>query len=131
MEVLLSIKPKYVRRIIAGQKKYEFRKSVFKKEEVREIVVYSSSPEKKIIGTFQIGGILEETPEKIWDLCKNEAGIDRGEFFAYFKEKPLAYALQIQNFTKFPQPIDPYKINPDFKPPQSYCYFNLSDFQGI
>jgi len=29
--ILLSIKPKYVQKIIEGSKKYEFRKQIFKK----------------------------------------------------------------------------------------------------
>lgn len=32
MEVLLAIKPEFVEKIFSGEKKYEFRKVVFKKE---------------------------------------------------------------------------------------------------
>jgi hypothetical protein len=54
--VLLSIKPKYVKSIIEGDKRYEFRKTIFKNREINRIYIYSSSPVKKIVGTFEIGG---------------------------------------------------------------------------
>ena len=47
MDVLISIKPKYVKKIISKEKKYEFRKNIFKKN-VDTIIIYTTSPEKKI-----------------------------------------------------------------------------------
>ena len=51
MELLLSIRPEFVEKIISHEKKYEFRKRIFRKN-VDKIFIYSSSPEKKIIGYF-------------------------------------------------------------------------------
>ena len=85
MDVLLSIKPKYVKSIIEGEKRYEFRKTIFKNREINRIYIYSSSPVKKIVGTFEIGGILEDHPVDLWDTVKEFAGIDNRDFFAYFE----------------------------------------------
>ncbi len=46
MDVLLSVKPKYANEIIAGRKKYEVRKSIFKRENIEKMYIYSSSPVK-------------------------------------------------------------------------------------
>jgi type I restriction enzyme S subunit len=54
MNVLLSIKPKYANQIVKGNKKYEFRKSVFKNRDLEMVYIYSSSPVKRIIGAFAI-----------------------------------------------------------------------------
>ena len=43
MKVLLSIKPEFANKIFEGTKRFEFRKSIFKKE-VKTVVVYASSP---------------------------------------------------------------------------------------
>jgi type I restriction enzyme S subunit len=48
MNVLLSIRPKYVEEIIKGNKRYEFRKSIFKKK-VDEVWIYATSPTKKLL----------------------------------------------------------------------------------
>ncbi len=60
MNVLLSIKPKYVNEIINGNKRYEFRKVIFRNRNVTTVYIYSSSPEKQIVGSFEIGDIIED-----------------------------------------------------------------------
>ena len=124
MDILLSIKPKYVKSIIEGDKRYEFRKMIFKNREINRIYIYSSSPVKKIVGTFEIGEILEDHPNKLWDTVKEFAGIDTRDFFAYFEGKSRAFAIKIQNLQEFNVPIDPYETMPGFVPPQSYCYMD-------
>ena len=39
MDVLLSIKPKYVDAILKGEKKYEFRKIIFKNKNIKKYCV--------------------------------------------------------------------------------------------
>jgi predicted transcriptional regulator len=124
MDVLLSIKPKYVKSIIEGDKRYEFRKTIFKNRKINRIYIYSSSPVKKIVGTFEIGGILEGHPNDLWDTVKEFAGIDDRDFFAYFEGKSRAFAIEIQNLQEFTDPINPYETMPGFVPPQSYCYMD-------
>lgn len=52
-EVLLSIKPTYVQRIFEGSKKYEFRRVIFKENNIDKIIVYASAPISKIVGILQ------------------------------------------------------------------------------
>ena len=124
MDVLLSIKPRYVKSILEGDKRYEFRKTIFKNRGINRIYIYSSSPVKKIVGRFEIGGILEDHPNNLWDTVKEFAGIDNRDFFAYFEGKSRAFAIEIQNLQEFIDPIDPYETMPGFVPPQSYCYMD-------
>ena len=124
MDLLLSIKPKYVKSIIKGEKRYEFRRAMFKNREINRIYIYSSSPVKKIVGTFEIGGILEDHPVDLWGNVKKYAGINDRDFFAYFDGKSRAFTIKIQNLQEFNDPIDPYKAMPGFVPPQSYCYLD-------
>lgn len=51
--ILLSIKPEYANKIFDGQKHYEYRKRIPKKE-VSKIVVYSSAPEQAVIGEVEV-----------------------------------------------------------------------------
>jgi len=124
MDVLLSIKPRYVKSILEGEKRYEFRKTIFKNRGINRIYIYSSSPVKKIVGSFEIGGILEDHPVDLWDTVKEFAGIDNRDFFAYFEGKSRAFAIEIRNLQEFNDPIDPYEMMPGFVPPQSYCYMD-------
>ena len=124
MQILLSIKPKYVRSIFTGTKSFEFRKTLFKNRAVRKALIYSSAPEKKIVGSFEIGDIIKKNPVELWKICKYKAGISEEEFFKYFKGKEKGYAIEILSVNKFLKKVDPYKEIPGFRPPQSFYYFN-------
>ncbi len=126
MNVLLSVKPKYTEEILSGRKKYEFRRSIFKKQNIEKVYIYSSSPVSKIVAAFEIEQILKGSPEKIWELCHKYAGISKNDFFAYFKNCEIAYAIKIGNIDNFLNPIDPCHIIENFKPPQSFYYVLLS-----
>lgn len=124
MDVLLSIKPRYVKSILEGEKRYEFRKTIFKNREIDRIYIYSSSPVKKIVASFEVGGIFENHPVDLWDTVKEFAGIDNRDFFSYFAGRSRGYAIGISNLQEFNDPIDPYETMPGFVPPQSYCYLD-------
>ncbi len=123
MGVLLSIKPKYVKEIQTGNKLYEFRKAIFK-QETNEIFVYESAPTKQIVGKIYVEDIIEDTPQKLWNNFSEFAGINHHDFFEYFKGKERGYAIKIKEFESFNAPINPYKENPKFTPPQSFAYIS-------
>jgi type I restriction enzyme S subunit len=130
MNVLLSVKPEYAEKILEGKKKYEFRRSIFKRNDIDTIFIYSSSPIRKIIASFEIEKILNDSPESIWKLCQKYGSIPKEDFFAYFKNSDSAYAIKICNVVIFQEAIDPYNIIEDFKPPQSFYYLPLDFFQN-
>jgi type I restriction enzyme S subunit len=122
MDVILSIKPKYVDAILSGEKKYEFRKTIFKNKNVDHVYIYSSSPVKRIVAIFNVGDIIEDNPKALWDRCKDQSGINDIDFFKYFTDNRKGFAIEIDNLEKLKTPIDPKKIMPGFVPPQSFCY---------
>ncbi len=67
---ILSIKPKYVKEILNGNKKYGFRKTSFKRD-VNSILVYATKPIGKIVCMLQVGDIIGDNPKILWkDLNK-------------------------------------------------------------
>jgi predicted transcriptional regulator len=128
MNILLSIKPCYAERILEGEKKYEFRRRIFRKD-VESIYIYSTSPVRRVVGMLRIEKILEGTVEMIWEECSSDAGLSREEYFCYFENKEKAFAIKIKEVQAFDEPIDPYVVYQDFVPPQSFCYVS-SDFHS-
>lgn len=126
MKALLSIKPEFVEKIISGEKRFEYRKAVFKRPEVKTVVIYSTMPEGKIVGEFTIGNIIARHPEELWEETKDEAGINKEFFDEYFSDREIAYAIQIKDFKMYENPIDPYKKERGFKAPQSFKYIDLN-----
>lgn len=129
MKVLLSIKPEFAERIFNGEKRFEFRKSIFKNEDVNEVYVYVTAPVKQIVGKFSAVRIYCDTPANIWNLGKEYAGIDKERFFEYFAGKDTAYAIEISDAMRFSSPINPKEIIEKFVPPQSFCYFDDANAQ--
>ena len=77
MRVLLSIKPEYAEKILSGAKRFEYRKAAPRNTAVRTVVIYATLPVGKVIGEFEIGGVLREPPEVLWNQTKQASGITR------------------------------------------------------
>jgi predicted transcriptional regulator len=122
MKVVLSIKPEFANKIFDGSKKFEFRKSIFKNENVKTILVYSSSPVQKVIGEFQIEKIIKHDLKTLWDLTKEYSGITKEYFYEYFADKQQGFAIKIKTKTRYRKPKC---LREDFNltPPQSFAYW--------
>lgn len=125
MKVLLSIKPQYAQRIFNGEKKYEYRRNVFKRNDIDSIVVYVTKPVGKVIGEFKIDRILEDDPEVIWEKTKMYSGIDEEAYNEYFKERKKGFAIGIKSIQIYNKPLTLKDVNPHIKSaPQSFMYID-------
>lgn len=122
MKVLLSIKPQFVKEIFNGNKKFEYRKAIFKNKDIKTIIIYATMPVGKIVGEFEIDRILVEHPSKIWEKTKRYSGITQDYYDEYFEGRERAYAIQIKSVFEYKHPICPYFNNNDFTAPQSFKY---------
>lgn len=122
MKVLLSIKPEYANKIFSGEKKFEYRKSIFKRE-IKFIVVYVTKPVGMIIGEFEIDKIISDTPKQIWDLTKEYSGIEEDKFRNYFLNRETGFAIKVKEAKLYKHSKTLKEYNPKIKvPPQSFCY---------
>lgn len=124
IKILLSIKPQYVEKIISGEKRYEFRKREFKRRDIDTIVVYSSGNVKKLVGEIKFKRILSDTPYKIWQKTHVQSGMTEESFMRYYMNKDKAYAIVIDSFHLYNEPIDLETKYPGVKAPQSYKYID-------
>lgn len=118
--VLMSINPEYVENIFSGLKKYEYRKIKCKKE-VDKIIIYCTSPVMKVVGEAQVEEILEDSPEIIWKMTKQESGTTEEFYNQYFQNRKKAVAYKLTNIKKYtvPRELATYGIK---SAPQSYVY---------
>lgn len=123
-KVLLSIKPEFVEKIFNGEKKYEYRKSLFKRGDIEKIIIYATSPIKKVVGEFDIGEILKSHKNKIWETTSKKSGISKDFFDEYYSKKEIAYAIEIKKTEKYKEPKS---LKEDFNishAPQSFQYID-------
>ena len=121
MKVVLSIKPEFAYKIFDGSKKFEFRKSIFKNKNVKYVIVYASSPVQKVIGEFEIGKIINDELDVLWDMTKEHSGISEAFFYEYFSEKEKGFAIQVKKKRKYSKPKC-LREDYDLHPPQSFAY---------
>ena len=91
----LSIKPQYVKKILKGKKRYEFRKNKPKRS-VTRMVIYASWPQQQVVGEAIIDEILEGQPDEIWDITKRIRWSLISDFSLHFSP-PYSYAKRGSN----------------------------------
>ncbi len=124
MKLLLSIKPRFADLIFSGEKRYEFRKSIFRRSDVKSVVVYASHPISKAIGEFEIETVIEDDLERLWEATRAFAGISEEFFFDYFSNRETGYAIKVKSYTVYEEP---YCIRTvlGMTPPQSFAYIDV------
>jgi predicted transcriptional regulator len=115
-DVLMSIRPEYAEAIFSGAKTFELRRRRPSFAPGSRVVVYSSSPDQRLLGTFEAGDIHEQNPSKLWKIVSQAAGISRKDFDAYFVGCEVGYAIQVRSPTR----LDPKPLK--IRPPQSYLF---------
>jgi len=121
--ILMPINPEYVDEILAGRKKYEYRKIKAKRNNVDKMIIYSTSPIMKVVAEVDIKEILEEDPEKLWEMTKNESGISKDFYNKYYKNRDTAIAYKLGTIKIYDKPknLDDIGIN---YVPQSFVYLD-------
>ena len=125
-KIVISINPEYVKKIISGEKKYEYRRKAAK-QNIEKIIIYETTPIKKIVAEAEISDVLKMTPEKLWRETHKESGITKKFFNRYFKGRDLAYAYKLGKITVYDSPVDLSELGIK-NAPQSFIYLKTSLF---
>lgn len=119
-KIILSINPEHVENIFNGNKKYEYRKNKCK-QDVDKIIIYSTYPIMKVVGEAKVENVLEDSPEKIWQMTNKESGINLRFFEKYYEGKEKAVAYKLTDIVQYSQPVnlEYYGLK---AAPQSFAY---------
>ena len=124
MNVLLSIRPKYAEAITEGRKSFEFRKSIFKHHCVERVYLYATRPVSKVVGSFRVGNIICREPKVLWEELGRFSGVSSKEFFEYFKDSDIGFAIEIEDLEVYQRPVNPSLFIEGFTPPRSFKYID-------
>jgi predicted transcriptional regulator len=129
--LLVSIRPQFVKQILSGDKKVEFRRS-WVANPVESIVIYSTSPEQMMVASAKVSKITEARLVDLWGLCQEKGGdIKQKDFDKYYIGKESGFAIELASVNKFKFLVDPRKIFKDFHPPQAFKYISASEYFRI
>ncbi|MUU07415.1 MAG: hypothetical protein EP149_06950 [Phascolarctobacterium sp.] len=119
-KILLSIKPEYVKHILAGKKKYEFRRKLPQKP-IQSIVIYATSPSMMVVGEAEVISSMAMDPLDLWGFTKQSAGITKDVFLQYFLGCNIAYAYELGEIMIYDPPKSLLDIGV-YTAPQSFVY---------
>ena len=120
--VLISIHPRFVEAILNGEKTIEFRRR-WTNRPVGHLVIYATSPVKKIVALVPVEEVVEASPTSLWRLAQQQGGgITRSELYDYFRERPSGIGLRLGKVRRLQEAIDPYRCFEGFRPPQSFRF---------
>ncbi|AFQ45246.1 hypothetical protein [Desulfosporosinus meridiei] len=119
-KMLLSINPEHVENIFNGSKQFEFRK-IKCKSDVDKIVIYSTSPVMRVVGEVDLLGVIEDIPDKVWDITAEYSGITKRFYDQYFEHKEKAIAYRLGEVKKYREPLKLSDFGISFAP-QSFVY---------
>jgi len=94
--LLLAIKPNFADLILAGEKTYEYRKTVRRVKPGAIIVLYATSPHKAIVGHFTAGQVLVGSPHYLWGMTAHGGGIAKEDFDEYFCGAERGCAVEVK-----------------------------------
>ena len=65
MKILISINQEHVAKILSGEKRFEYRTKTAKKD-VDPLIIYETTPVRRIVAEAEILEVLCLSPEDLW-----------------------------------------------------------------
>ena len=124
-DFVLSIKPEYATKIIAGQKTVELRRRFPTSTVTGALVyIYATVPIQAVIGWATIAEVQLLPVAKIWEKYRTVAHIENDDFKDYFGDLKEGCVLVLERPEALGSPISlaALKEKLKFVAPQSYCY---------
>lgn len=127
---LISIHPEHVSSIISGEKVFEYRK-VLPKRDISFLVLYCTAPVKKITAVVEVVGRLVDSLVDVWNITSHGSGISHSFYLDYYSGKQNASAFVLGNVYQMESPMDLSDLPSQKTSPQSFCYLNDEDMEII
>ena len=127
--LLISIRPRFARAILAGTKTIELRRRPVNAEPGTRIILYASTPDRAVVGTATLQGTEAREPAEAWRRYRRRLGLERQEFDAYLDGSDCAHLLLLTQVCTLNEPLHLHRLRQDggFRPPQSFRYVTASD----
>jgi len=134
--LLVSIRPQYAEKIFAGTKTVELRRTRPRLLRGDLVLIYVTSPVKALAGACEVVEVIEGTPEALWRIVQDRAGVSAQEFCDYYAGAAIAFGIHLKNAQRLPEPLHLEELRtewPSFHPPQAYRYLSPAQvsFVGV
>ena len=128
-DVLFSIRPVHVEKILTGDKTVELRRRFASAVTPGTLaLIYSTSPTSALIGSAKIKAVQCTDLPTLWKTHRKAACLDKSDFEAYFAGLERGYAIILDSARPLERPVGLTELRKrfGFEPPQSYHYASPS-----
>jgi predicted transcriptional regulator len=107
-ELLMSVKPIFAERMVAGSKSIEIRKHFSEKWVGHDAVIYATKPSGGIVGRTMIRSVTKGHPDALWASFGSQIGCSRSQYDSYVGNAPEVIAVGFDKVAPYetPVPID-------------------------
>jgi predicted transcriptional regulator len=131
--VLLSVRPRFARSLMTGTKTAEVRRRFPNLEPGTELFIYSSSPDRAVIGTLILKGINQLNIADVWATFGKQIEIESTELDAYLEGSIKASILGVRNPDLWDAPVSLSDLREKvgLEPAQSWRYLDANQGKAL
>lgn len=125
--ILLSVRPVYAAGLLAGTKTAEVRRRFPELPSGTTIYVYSSTPDRAVLGTLSLDSVDRPAASDVWPLFNGRIQISERALQDYLTDCDRAAVLHVSQPERWDRPVPLHQLRSivGVEPPQSFRY--LSD----
>lgn len=126
--VLLSVRPTFARRLLSGHKTAEVRRRFPAIPAGTDVYVYSSTPERAVVGVFRLSAVHKDSPQKLWERFAEQLDITKAYFSEYLEDRAAAVVVELCLKETWLRPVtlDELRASVGVQPPQSFRYLDTT-----
>lgn len=130
--VLLSVRPRFARGLVAGTKTAEVRRRFPELDANTEIYVYSSSPDRAVIGVVTLSEISRIAPADVWRQFSTEIEIDETDLDDYLAGVDYAAIIRVEGAVSWDRWVPLQQLRSlGLEPAQSYRYLTAEQATAL
>ena len=130
--LLLSIHPRYVDLILAGDKTVELRR---RRPRIKSgpALIYATAPRMELVAAFHIERVIVGPLGMLWKSVQDRVGVSRAEFNRYYQGLAAGVGIEIANVREFgPYSLDELRTAWEgFHPPQGFRYVDSASLARL
>ncbi len=122
-EIIISIKPNFVDKILCGEKTVELRTRRANIQPGTKMWIYSTLPRGEICAFASVEYVYTDTPESIWAQYSEEIAITEKEFWEYVGDRDAVSVIKMSQVDSVKSGVTLKKIKDkigSFNPPQFF-----------
>jgi predicted transcriptional regulator len=122
--LLISIRPQWVCKILAGRKTIELRRRPPRLSQPVPALIYETSPVCRLRATCLMGPVSSHPPDTLWGQVGHRSCVSMQEYDAYFAGQKQAHGIEISCVREMPSrlTLEWLRRQADFVPPQSWAW---------